>query len=285
MTFSHWSARLVLAGLIVLGAAAAPRAAELSGVLYGIDDATGASIEIHPDPGGYTGTFYDAQGHSQKFKADRHGDSAEAVLDMDHRTVLMRVDPLPFGAEVSIVPVDKKGNLDLPAGRKLTFVRTGLNLPKPGPDFMPAPRDGRGRIAANGFLASYEFWDPTGVRNGYLSLAERFRTLMRLFPAVQLDVIWKLCLAPNADKALGMALRGQGVTCKQVIDGIAHTQTSGSFNDYKALVDAQKANLRMTVRCADGYPEKPGACDKASQALAKQAITLDTAGTVLARFR
>ncbi len=279
------AARLVITMTVVLGSVVAAAAEELSGFYYGVEDAVGASIEIWPDAQGFLGTFFDAQGNSQKFEADRTGDIAEAVLDMDGRTVLMRMVPLPYGAEVAIIPFDEAGNLVIEVGRLLNFVRTGLSLPRPGTDYVEAPRDAGGRITANSFLASYEFWRPTGVRNGSLSLPQRFRTLMRLFPAVQLDLIWKLCLAPSADRALAIALRGQGVACAEVIEGIAEAQRSGAFVNYKAEVARQKATLRMSVRCADGYPESKQNCDRAARELGAQAITLDTAGAVLARYR
>lgn len=278
-------ARLLITVLALFGACIPAAAEDLSGHYYGVKDATGASIEIEPDSKGFIGAFFDASGKKQTFAADRSGDLAEAVLDMDGRTVLMRMAPLPYGAEVAIIPFGSAGNLEMGSARILNFVRSGLDLPDPGADFVDAPRSDKGRISANGFLASYEFWHPTGVRNGYISLPERFRTVMRLFPAVQLDVIWKLCLAPSPDQALAVALRGQGVACPDVIDGIAATQRGGSFVAYKAEVTQQKSILRMAVRCADGYPESKPNCDRAARELSAQAISLDTAGAVLARYR
>lgn len=285
MDIKFGAARLLAAILFLLSPMATGQAEELSGRFFGIEDAAGASIEIEPDQDGFQGTFFDAQGNSQAFEADRVDDIAEAVLDMDGRTVLMRMAPLPFGAEVAIIPIDATGRLDIGAGRILVFVRAGLEVPVPGQDFVNAPRDDRGRITANSFLASYEFWSPTGVRNGFLSLPERFRTLMRLFAAVQLDVIWKLCLAPSSDRALAIALRGQGVSCSEVIDTIAETQRDGAFVRFKAEVAWEMKTLRMSVRCADGYPESKPNCDRAARDLSRQAISLETAGTVLARYR
>ena len=272
--------------IVVAALAASPAWSEaLSGRYYGVEEAAGASIEIKPDSGGYRGAFFDARGKSQKFKADRLGDIAEAVLDMDGRTVLMRVAPLPFGAQVAIVPFDGNGNLVTSASRMLSFVRVGLDLPEPGPDYVGPPLGDQGRISANGFLASYEFWDATGVRNGYLSLPDRFRTLIRLFSAVQLDVIWKLCLAPAAERALALALRGQGVSCAEVTEVIANTQRAGTFAQFKAEVAEQKETLRMNVRCADGFPETKPNCDRAARDLSAQAVRLETAGSVLGRYR
>ena len=272
--------------LVTLVLPAAPAGAdELGSHLYGVDDAQGASVLLEPTEEGFAGTYFDPAGNSQEFTAQRIGESAETVLQLSGGPALMRISPLPYGAEITFVPLDADGNLLLQYGRKLSFVRSDLNLPKPGPDFVPAPRVDNVRIAANGFLASYEFWDPTGVRNGYLSLPPRFRTLLRLFPAVQLDVIWKLCLAPAADEALAIALRGQGVTCPEVLKTMADAQRSGRFMLYKAEVGKQKEVLRMNVRCADGFPESKQNCDRAAKDLSAQAVALETAATVLNRYR
>lgn len=277
------AASLLLALLALAPATAA--AAELSGAYYGIDEAAGASLNIERAGEGYRGTFHDRHGNSQTFQAERKGESAETVLDMDGRRVMMLVDPLPYGAKVALVPLTADGRLDPGAGRLLDFVRQELELPEPDEYHIPPPPHARGRIAANGFLLSYAFWPPEGVSNGYLSLPPRFRALMRLFPAVQLDVIWKLCLAPGAERALALALRGQGVSCAEVVGGIAAAQEKGTFNRFKQEVRTQRERLRFNVRCADGYPESKATCDRAARELSVQALTLETAATVLARYR
>ena len=212
-------------------------------------------------------------------------DAAEAVLDMDGRTVLLRMAPLPFGAQVSLVPFDADGRLIIEASRSLGFVREGIQLPEKPADFVAAPQSSGQRIAGNAFLASYQFWEPSGVVNGYMALPDRFRTLIRMFPAVQLDVIWKLCLAPGNQGALGIALRGQGVQCKQVRDTIAKAQRNGRFNAYKSEVEAERRSLHMSVRCADGYVQSKTECDAAAARLAKQAVSLRTARDVLGAYR
>ncbi len=257
----------------------------LDGDYRGLEDATGARIVIEPDPGGYRGTFYDPNGRSQDFEADRAEDAAEAVLDMDGRTVLMRMAPLPFGAEVALIPFDAQGQLITANGRLLTFVRRDIDLPEAPENYVEPPRAPGARLAAGSFLASYEFWDPTGVRNGYLALPERFRTLMRLFPTIQLDVIWKLCLAPGADDALAMALRGQGVACPEVLGAMAAAQRDGRFDDFKEDVTEEKQVLAVSVRCADNYVMSKETCDRAASRMSKAAVSLETAATVLRRFQ
>lgn len=278
--------RLVVVFLaLVLAPLAALAQDALSGTYLGVDDAQGARIVISPDPGGFSGTFHDPRGRSQPFRADRAGDVAEAVLDMDGQTVLMRIAPLPFGAQVSIVPFRGNGTLAPEYARALGFVREGTTLPEKPDAFLPAPTMPGQAVSANAFVESYQFWDAAGVANGYMGLPDRFRTLMRMFPAVQLDVIWKLCLAPRADAALAIALRGQGVSCAEVLDGIAQTQRTGRFDQYKAEVEAERQALQTTVRCGDGYVVSKRACDEASRRLAEAAVSLRTAGMVLSRYR
>jgi hypothetical protein len=257
----------------------------LDGTYVGIDDAAGARIRIAPDPGGFTGTFQDPQGRSQSFQADAVEDAAEAVLDMDGQTVLMRIAPLPFGAQVSIVPLRADGSMALEFSRSLGFVREGVELPEKPEAFVDAPQMPGERVAGNAFVESYQFWAPEGVVNGYLGLPDRFKTLLRMFPAVQLDVIWKLCLAADADRALGIALRGQDVACPEVVDTIARAQRQSRFDEYKAEVDAEREALQTSIRCADGYVASRATCDAAARRLAEAAVSMRTAGMVLSKFR
>lgn len=281
-----WKVMLPLVALLVgLMPPAAQATDVLSGRYVGVEDAAGASIVISPDSDGFRGTFYDAQGLSQKFEADKVGDTAEAILDMDGRTVLLRLAPLPYGAEVALIPFGPDGRLVVQAARVLAFVREGTELPALPSDFVEAPRDPNARITGNSFLQSYQFWEPTGVTNGYLALPDRFRTLMRMFPAVQLDVIWKLCLAPGADGALAIALRGQGVACPEVLDGIATAQRTGRFSSYKDRVEAERRTLRMSVRCADGYVESKSDCEAAARRLSQAAVSMRTSAMVLQEIR
>ncbi|MFK7942042.1 MAG: hypothetical protein AB8B85_03880 [Paracoccaceae bacterium] len=278
----------ILAALSIvwlLAPAMALAADVLNGRYFGVEDASGASIQITPDGQGFSGTFFDPFGQRQDFDADKVGDTAEAVLDMDDRAVLLRLAPLPYGAEAALIPFASDGRLDVSAARVLNFVREGLQLPELPPDFVEAPRSSIDRIAGNSFLQSYQFWEPAGVANGYLALPDRFRTLLRMFPSVQLDVIWKLCLAPGADAALGLALRGQGLDCAQVLDGIARTQRSNTFTGYKTRVERERQSLRMSVRCADGYVESKADCEAAARTLSERAISMRTAGMVLRELR
>ncbi|MEM9044070.1 MAG: hypothetical protein AAGC81_05205 [Pseudomonadota bacterium] len=277
---------LVFVGLSILMSTGALQAQEdLNGRFFGVDDGRGAIIDIAPDAEGYVGTFFDAAGNQQSFEADRVGVIAESVLDMGGQTVLIRIQPRPYGAEVSLIPFDDEGRLVFASAREVTFLREGLTLPEPPPDYVDPPSDARGRLAASSFLVSYAFWAPEGVLNGYLSLAPRSRTLISLFATVQLDVIFKLCLADQSDAALAIALRGQGVTCDEVISGMAAAQRSGSFQRFKDAVTRESAILKTSMRCADNYVASKEICDAVAADVSRQAVSLQTASTVLQAYR
>lgn len=278
----RWLAALLACLLIPFAALAAEG---LDGTYLGIDAAEGARITIAPDSNGYTGTFHDAKGNSQSFKADQWGPGARAVLDMGGRTVLMTVTPMPFGAEVSIVPFNADGTLDQKLSRSLGFVHEGVNLPEKPDNFMPPPSRPGAPFSANAFVESYQFWEPQGVANAYLGIPDEYRTIMRMFPAVQLDVIWKLCLAPEADRALSIALRAQGVACPQVVGTIADLQRNNRFDAYKSDVEVERRQLQTSIKCADGHVMSKATCDAAARKLAEAAVSLRNAAMVLAKYR
>lgn len=278
----HWMLALLICLLMPVMALAADA---LNGTYLGVDDAEGARIRIAPDSEGFSGTFHDAAGSSQDFQADSVEQGAEAVLDMDDRAVLMRMAPLPFGAQVQIIPFGADGTLDFEASRLLSFVQEGVTLPELPESFIPAPSRSGEKVSANAFVENYQFWEPDGVVNGYLGIPERYRTMMRMFAAVQLDVIWKLCLAPQADRALATALRGQEVSCSEVLETIADLQRGRRFDSYKSRVNEQRKALQTSIQCADGYRLGKATCDAAARRLAEAAISLETAGQVLGEYR
>ncbi|MEL6480958.1 MAG: hypothetical protein AAFU72_10175 [Pseudomonadota bacterium] len=260
-------------------------AGPLEGRFYGIDRAAGAELRVSRGGAGFEGTIRDGQGGSREFDLTPEGGGAAGMLRMDGRQVLMRLDPVEFGVEAVIVPVEEGGRLMTDQSQIFVFVRTDIELPDPPEGFIVPPPPSQRVVPAYGFLASYQFWSPTAVRDGYARLPTRHRTLIRLFPAVQLDVIWKLCLAPDAEAELGTATRGQGVSCDEVREVIARAQSDGRFDDYKAEVDAQADTLITAVRCGDNFVESKRTCDSAAIDVSRMATSLETAANVLDRYR
>jgi len=278
------AALLAVVALLAGPAGAAPSVI-LKGRYTGTADAAGLSFRLAPDPGGFRGTWRGPSG-AQDLLADRVGDIAEAVIDWQGRAALLRIAPQPYGAEAVLIPFLPDGRLETGAGRVLPFLAEGVSsttLPR-GHAFAPT-RAGEGRITGTAFLRSYRWWWPKGVALGYRALSEDHRTLIRLFPAVQLDLIWKLCLAPGADRAQGMALRGAGVGCADVTTAMAAVQRDGGYPAYRAAVEDERAPLIEAMRCAQLEVMPEGACARAAERVAQAAVSLDTPARLLDRLR
>lgn len=258
---------------------------KLEGRYVGIEDAEGAVIEIEPDPEGYTGTFYDRHGTSQEFLADAIGKGAAAVLDMDGRTVVMRMMPHPNGAQVTLVPVDETGKLLTGSATILGFLREGSRLPRIPDGFTKAPPDTCTRIAAYSFMASYALWEPKGVLNGFRCLPERTRTLLIFFPAVRLDIIARICQATGSGATLARALRKSSVSCDGVTSGVAAMKGNGRYGSFQEAVKRERDSLILSIRCAEGYPETRENCRAASRQLSRNAAEARTPAMVLQQFR
>ncbi|MEL6775373.1 MAG: hypothetical protein AAFP23_11450 [Pseudomonadota bacterium] len=275
-----------LALAVFFGVAPGPAVASpLEGAFYGIDAAEGGQLSVAVEGALASGTLTDPAGISRPFELTIQDGGAEGVMALGVDQSLLRLDPQPFGALVTLIPIDEAGAQQLGEAQIFTFVRRDLELPPLPTGFVSPPTPGTRSFGASSFLISYAFWPPDGVRSGYLALAPRHRTIIALFPSVQLDVIWKLCLAPQADRALGIALAGQGVNCDEVRRVIAGTQAVGTFDRFKEAVAGEATVLQQAVRCADNYVETKETCDAAAAAVSRQAVSLETAATVLKRFR
>lgn len=280
-------ARFWRALAVFLVAAGADAAADplLDGRYRGVAATEGAALEIAPDRVGFAGRLILPGEGEHAFEADRRVDMAEAVIDLAGRPTLMQAMPQPYGAEVALVPVNPDGSPDLAASRVLRFLEGGQDRVSYPEGYAFPPQGAGTRIAAYSFLRSYAYWRPQPVADGYLALAERFRTLMRLFPAVQLDVTWRLCNAPQGDRAVAKALRGDALDCRAIDGGLYSAQTRGTYAAFRDRVARETEILAAQVRCADGYVMERATCAEAARQVAKAAAALETTAAVLARYR
>ena len=276
---------VVLAAVLALGLWAAPaEAQELRGEFRGIDAADGFVLQIRPRSGGFTGVMRDPQGRSGDFTARRSGGDAEGVLEIAGERYMMRISPAPAGVQVVVVPILPNGDLSQADGAVFAMIREDLELP-PRPDIYvdPPTRVGE-KMDPVLFLHSYAFWPPSGVGVGYHGLPPRFRTLARLFPLVHADMLWKMCQDPGGSPSLGEALRGQGVSCSQLLDRMRSAQRGDGFDRFKRDVAVERLLLLDAVRCGQMVFE-PELCKSVARRTSQAAINMETAASVLARYR
>jgi hypothetical protein len=150
---------------------------------------------------------------------------------------------------------------------------------------MPPPTTPPRAIEPRSFVSSYPFWPPLSVAMAYEALEPRFRSVVKLYPLVQADLLWKLCASPQRTPGIAEALRGQGLGCAEVASAFDAMQRGDGFNRFKRDVAADAAILIDALGCADDLRRTDPACARAGRETAARAVSMETAATVLERYR
>lgn len=275
----------LIAVLLVVGPA---RAAGLGGGYFGIDDAHGLRIDLapHPEiPGQMRGLFTDALG-PHEFVAVPVSQSSdfETRVELGGNAAYLRLIPQPAGLMITWAPISAEGQVLIEQTRRYAFLRDGTVLPRLPEHFVEPPARDGDPVDISVFLDNYEFWEPIGVGRGYEGIGEKYRVMIRLFPRVQADVLWKLCQARATPPGLAKALEGQNATCADILQAVAQAQARGNFGRLKADMAAEKQVLIDAVNCGRGV-RRAQDCVAVSRRTAEAAISMETAASVLARYR
>ncbi len=272
------AAALCLLLLMVSGTVAAQD--RLNGTYLGLDDAQGLSVQLQDNGRSVTGRVSAPDGSGQAISGDIEGGSAFSKLIFRGQHGIARFTPKGLGLSMIWSPTDQNGNRTGGADVVFAFRRQSLELPAQPAGFVPAPPPGTRRFEPGSFLRSYEFWEPNAVAEIYDVIDEQYRAIIRLFPAVQTDLIWKLCQSTSVPSELGEALRGEGVTCAQVDNKIKASQATGGFNRFKRRVHTEKVDALLAVECARGIHNAP-VCVDAARRTQRAATALETVATVI----
>ncbi|QDL92134.1 hypothetical protein FDP22_10340 [Paroceanicella profunda] len=283
MTSNFYRTLGTLLTVLVISAVLTPAQAQverLKGTYLGVAEAQGMRLDISPSGGGLHGRFTDSNGTVAEFDAPSVGTAAETVIEFPQRKVKIRIFPEAVGLRMIAIPLDANGQPVIDETNALVFLPPDVKVPEVPSGYQP-PTYRKRVVDPDTFLISYPFWPPEGVAFGYESLEARYRPLFGLFPVVMTDVLWKLCSSSYKPGVLGEALRGQNVTCDQVLRKIDEVQRRGRFAAYKARV-AKEADVLMTsVQCARGYIVKPEICRPAAKRVSDAAISMNTVSSVL----
>lgn len=276
---------VALAALLLMlpAAPAAARAERLQGDYIGLAEAEGMRITLRAAGEGYSGTFVDSNGVTAPIDARIVGNAAEAILQFPARTVKLRMFREAIGLRVVAIPFDAAGQPQVELANALVFVPPGTRIPEIPVGYQEPAFKVR-VVDPDTFLISYEFWPPEGVAFGWESLEARYRPLISLFPTVLADILWKLCSSSYQPAALGEALRGQGVTCEEVVSRLDRIQSRGKFEAWKAAVHREKAIVLDAARCARGYTMLKSVCEPAARRVSEAATALVTVDAVLKKF-
>lgn len=280
-------AALLFAGLLAGLSPAA--AADLTGGYFGLGDARGMRIELDQGAEGAdpAGRFIDSNGTEAAIGGGWKDGAIEAVLAFPESQVFLRLMEASSGLVAVAIPLDEDGKPVARAAREMTFLRDGMAPPVQPELYQPEPDRADRVVDPDVFLASYSFWTPTGVSRGFSAIGARYRTMMRLYPMLHADVLWKLCGADGrlASEQRGEALRGQGVECSDILATVDRLQRAGRFGEWKAAADAEAQDFLAAVQCARGFIVKESVCGPAAKKTAQAAVSLRTVASAIKPFR
>ena len=243
----------------------------MDGTYYGLDGAQGLTLQLTQGP---SGRISASDGSGQAINGRMENGSVVADLIFQGKRGTARFTPKGIGIGMVWTANDGSGET------VFAFRRQNLQLPPMPAGFQPEPPYGTRGVEPSAFLSSYEFWTPNTVAFVYDDIEEKYRAIMRLFPAVQADLIWKLCQSTARPMELGEALRGEGVTCAEVDSTLKDAQRTDAFSRFKRRVHAQRVDAVLAVECARGI-HQANICIDAARRTQRAAASLETVKTVL----
>lgn len=273
--------RIMIAAALALAAWAA---AALEGGYVGVGPAEGMALELRAARGGYEGAVIEIDGARAAFDAEAVGDGAEGTLILSTGRYLMRLAPQSVGLAAVMLPIDDAGAARADQAAALAFRRRDVAEPDAPTRWLDAPSGPVGAIDARGFVSSYPFWTAQAAAWGYEAVRPALRSVIRLHPHVQADLLWKLCEAPRRGAALAEALSGQGVTCADVRAARRRAEAGSGFNRFKRAVAAERAELMTALACAENFARNKPSCAASAEQTAARAVAMETARTVLRRY-
>ena len=273
---------LAVATLCALLVAFAARA-EVAGRYVGLGAAQGATLALDPRGAEAFDGVIDLGEGPVAFRAEKVGETAEADLTIGETRVFLRVVEAAAGVVATLAPIDAEGRLRADRTSAYAFIPEGTPLPDFPARFLPEPSRPPRVLDAEAFVASYPFWSPQGAAWGYEAVAPRYRTVIRLFPEVQTDLLRKICRSPERTAGIAEALRGQGVTCRDVLGALP--EGGAATRRFADAVEAERALLMRALDCATDLTRTNPDCAAAGRETARRAASTDTVATVLRRYR
>lgn len=260
-------------------------AAEVAGRYVGLEAAEGMKLELKKAGEGLSGSLATRADGTQSFTATPAGEGAEARVTLGGAPVYLRILPEPMGVSVLALPLDARGLPTAEGGKAFAFLREGVKLPPRPTRWIEPPSGPIPALDAAAFVSSYPFWPAQSAIWGYQALEPRFRSVIKLYPLIQADLLWKLCASPERSPAIAEALRGAGASCAEIAASMARVQEAGKFDRFKADAEVERKLLMETLSCSDDLRRTDPACKRAGAETAKRAVSMQTAATALSRYR
>lgn len=254
-------------------------AAQADGVYLGLGPAEGMRLRLD----GGSGAITTPEGVRKRFDLSAVGAAREGAIDTGGGDRLyIHLSENGPAIEAVLAPLSPEGAMDAGRAEFFPFLKQGTPVPERP---LAPPQRGARAIEPRGFVSSFPYWSAAAAARGYALLEPRWRSVIKLFPHVQAELIWRVCRGGARGASVGEALAGQGLSCKTALSAVSRAQSSGKLGRFRDAAAQERRTLLTVLDCGEDLTRTRADCEAASRETSRRALSMETAGTVLGRYR
>ncbi len=242
---------LLCVGLAGFASQAYGQAPSFSGRYDGIGIGADAVLSLEELEGRVVGRLTLKGNKSFSLNGRRSGDMAQGSLVRNAVKQFFHIEHRALGVQLLIIPAGDDGVPLLKQGQELSFIRQGVQLPKPV-SFKRAPA--AQSVALPNFLSEFRNWSPQDLARVYVGLNVKDQGLISLFDYASAEILWRICVSAPPHKTLSAAqlaqlLARQATDCSAYLKMIAKVRDSGQVDLFIRRANFQFELIRKTYEC------------------------------------
>lgn len=242
---------LMWVGLAGLSSSAYGQAPTFSGRYDGIGIGADAVLSLEELDGRVVGRLTLKDNKSFSLNGRRTGDIAQGALVRNTLKQFFHIEHRALGVQLLIIPAGVDGVPLLEQGQELSFIRQGVQLPKPV-SFKKAPA--AQTVTLPKFLSEFRNWSPQDLARVYVGLNAKDQGLISLFDYASAEILWRICVSAPPHKTLSAQqlrhlLARQATDCSTYLQVIAKVRDSGQIDLFIRRANFQFELIRKTYEC------------------------------------
>ena len=152
------------------------------------------------------------------------------------------------------------------------YRRSDLVLPEKGRFYRNAPEKDDYFLSSPNFIDSYAFWTGEEVAHAYELLSYKEQGIIKLFPYVSAEILFKLCRAPLKNAGVIKLTKHHNISCNNISDAFYNLYNSINFKDFYIHLAQEKKLLSNIFACNHGLTPPPK-CRIFQKSLSNQALS------------